>query len=833
MHWKKKSASSKRTQKKRFSFFFATLIGLGVVFLGGVVYLIVLAKSLPSPEQFSVRQVNQSTKIYDRTGNVLLYEIHGEEKRTVVPFNEIPDAVKETTLVAEDANFYNEPAFDWKGILRALLTDIKQGQFAQGGSTITQQLAKNVFLSADKTITRKVKELILSMELESRYSKDNILSFYLNQIPYGSNAYGIEAASQTYFGKSSKDLSLAEAAVLASMLKAPSYYSPWGNHIEELNQRKDYVLDRMGELGYATKEEVAAAKQQELSFVPQSLGTIKAPHFSLFVRDYLINKYGENMVLNGGLRVTTSLDWDLQQAAEEAVKNGSKDNERLYGSKNAALVAEDPKTGQILAMVGSRDYFDVENDGNFNVATQGLRQPGSALKPFVYLTAFEKGYTPDTVVFDVNTEFDTRDDPQYSYTPQNFDGREHGPLMLKNALAQSLNIPAVKVLYLAGIRDSLDTLHKFGITTLQETWRYGLSLVLGGGEVKLVDLVNAYATLSQDGVHHDQVAVLEVRDPSGNVLESYHDNPTKVIDDQQYPRLVTQILSSPDLRSPIFGSSLPLTVFNGFDVALKTGTSQDHRDAWTIGYTPFFVAGVWAGNNDNTPMIRQGSSILAAVPIWHAFFKEALKHYTPEPFTRPDPVPYTPKPMLDGQWTWGPVVNGAELPQIHSILYYIDRTDPLALSRPADPSTDSQFENWEAGVTAWARQNVLGFGAYNKPVPLGTSFSGQNNTGGVPQNPSGSTSPSGMLSISGISPSSGSFGSSPFTIRATLRSSAGLKRVELYVNHRIINGIDITGPLYHYIYQYDAPLAPQNLFELRATDSSGAETSQTFIVYSK
>lgn len=833
MFYKKKmGGAAKNAKRKRFSLFLIFVSAVAAVFVGGVIYIVILAKSLPSPEQFSVRQVNQSTKIYDRTGKTLLYEIHGEEKRTVVQFDQIPAVVKEATLMAEDANFYNQPAFDWKGILRAFITDVQKGQFVQGGSTITQQLAKNVFLSSDKTVSRKIKELILSIELESKYSKDQIFSLYLNQIPYGSNAYGVEAASQTYFGKSSKDLTLSEAAILASMLKAPSYYSPWGTHTDELIQRRDYVLDRMAELGYATKDDVAAAKKQKLSFLPQSIGMIKAPHFSLFVRDYLINRYGENMVMNGGLKVITSLDWNLQQLAEKAVKDGSKDNEQLYGSKNASLVAEDPKTGQILAMVGSRDYFDVQNDGNFNVATQGLRQPGSALKPFVYLTAFEKGYSPDTVVFDVKTEFDTRDDPQYSYQPQNFDGLDHGPLMLKNALAQSLNVPAVKVLYLAGIRDSLNTLHAFGITTLQETWRYGLSLVLGGGEVKLADLVNAYSTLSQEGVRHDQVSVLEVSDPSGNVLESYHDNASHAIDNPQYPRLVTQILSDPELRRPIFGSSLPLTVFPGFDVALKTGTSQDHRDAWTIGYTPFLVAGVWAGNNDNTPMIRQGSSILAAVPIWHAFFKEALKQYSPEPFNRPDPTPYVQKPMLNGQWTWAPVVNGQELPQIHSILFYVDRSDPTANSRPSDPTQDSQFENWENGVKTWAAKNVFGFPLYNKPVPLGASFSSQNNQS-LPGSIPGNQTPSNVLSVDVTSPESGSFASSPFKIQATVRSGAGLKRIELYVNHRIISGFDVAGTIYHYSYQYDAPLSPQSLFEIRATDLQGGAVSKTFIVYSK
>lgn len=823
----KRTGRDGRKGKRPFLFFFFIAIAFALV--AGAVYLIMLVRELPSPDQFNIRQISQSTKIYDRTGTVLLYEIHGDEKRTVVPFDEIPDIVKKTTIVAEDANFYNEPAFDWKGILRAVLTDIEQGQFAQGGSTITQQLAKNVFLNSEKTFSRKIKELILAIELESKYTKDQILSFYLNQIPYGSNAYGVEAASQLYFGKSVRDLDLAEAAILASMLQAPSYYSPWGSHVSDLYTRQKYVLDRMATLGYASQTDVDNAKKETIAFMPQTLGSIKAPHFSLFVKDYLINKYGEDEVLNGGLRVVTTLDWKLQQMAETAVEEGSKNNEKLYGSKNAALVAEDPKTGQILAMVGSRDYFDLTNDGNFNVATQGLRQPGSAMKPFVYLTAFEKGYSPTTVVFDARTEFDTTGNPANSYRPQNFDNTVHGPVMLQNALAQSLNIPAVKVLYLAGLQNSLDTLHAFGITTLQETWRYGLSLVLGGGEVKLVDLVNAYATLAQEGVHHDQVSILEVDDANGNVLESYHDDPTRVLADPQYAREVTQILSSADLRKPIFNASLPLTVFPGYDVALKTGTSQDHRDAWTVGYTPFLVAGVWAGNNDNTPMIAQGDSILAAVPIWNMFFKQALTLYQPEPFTNPDPIPYNPKPMLNGSSTWDPVVNGTTLPQVHSILYYVDRSDPTG-PRPADPSQDPQFQNWEDAVQGWAAQNVPNYQTYNKPVPLDASFDSGNGQG-ASSGSQGGAAAGAPPSISDIAPKNGVFASTPVTIRATITSSSGLKNVQLSVNGRLIYNIAASGVSFPFSYTYRLPLDPQDSFEIKAFDVNGNSSSASVILY--
>ncbi|MEK7086905.1 MAG: transglycosylase domain-containing protein, partial [Patescibacteria group bacterium] len=398
----------------------------------------------------------------------------------------------------------------------------------------------------------------MAIELESKYTKDQIFSFYLNQVPYGSNAYGVEAASLTYFNKSARDLSLAEAAILAGLTKAPSYYSPWGSHEKELFERQRYILDRMAELNLITPEEKKIAQKEKIKFAPPSLGVIKAPHFSLAIKDYLINRYGENLVVNGGLRVISTLDWEMQQTAEKVIKEGAERNETLYKGRNASLVAEDPKTGQILAMVGSRDYFDLEREGNFNVATQGLRQPGSALKPFAYLAAFEKGYSPKTIVFDTPTEFDTTGNPEKSYRPQNFDERFRGPVTLEEGLAQSINVPSVKILYLAGLDNVLKTIQKMGATTLKERWRYGLSLILGGGEVKLIDLIKAYSVLSQEGIQHEQTLILKIEDDKNKTIETYHDKPTRVVD-PQYPRLINQILSSKELRSPLFQSSLGLT----------------------------------------------------------------------------------------------------------------------------------------------------------------------------------------------------------------------------------------------------------------------------------
>ncbi len=804
-------------------FFFAVSVAVA-----GTVYVVIAIRTLPTPEQFSTREVSQSTKIYDRTDTTLLYEIHGEEKRTVVPFTDIPSTVKEATIALEDASFYTRPAIDPLGILRAVWADVRAGGFVQGASTITQQLARNAFLSPEKTITRKVNEIILAFELETKYSKDQILDFYLNQIPYGSNAYGIEAASQTYFNKSANNLTLAESAVLASLPQAPSYYSPWGDHVSELLARKDYALDRMAELGYITAKERDAAKAQTITFAPASLGTIKAPHFVLAVKDYLVGKYGEDEVLNGGLKVTTTLDWPMQQAAEKAVTDGVARNTKLYASTNGSLVAEDPKTGQILALVGSADYFNAAIDGNFDVALQGLRQPGSSLKPFAYTLAFEKGYSPSTMVFDVPTEFVSNDpncpaipnfdapaDPNSEcFHPQDFDPFQ-GPIPFAQALAQSVNVAAVKVLYLVGLQNLINTLNQFGVTTLTEPWRYGLSLVLGGGEVKLADLVGAYSTLATEGVHHAQAMVLEVKDSSGNVLESYNDSSSRVVD-LEYPRLVNQILSDVDLRAGLMGASLPLTVFPGRDVALKTGTTNDYRDAWAFGYTPSLAVGVWAGNSDNTPMQRSGSSILAAVPMWSAFLNQVLPNYPPELFNHPDPLPPSSKPMLNGSYIANPSVGGVNYPQIHDLLYYVDKSDPLG-PVPQNPANDPQFTNWETGVLSWAAANIPDFATtYNKPVPAAAW---------------GSQSGGSGATIGNVYPTNGSFAASPLNVRADISSVTNLTSVEIDLNGAVLKTIQVAGTNYSLNYVVANSLEAQNLITIKATDISGVSNSVNIIVY--
>ncbi len=808
-------------------------VSAGVVILSTVV--IYFAKTLPSIEEISSRQISQSTKIYDRTGTVLLYEINSGERRTVVPFDQIPQTLKDATVAIEDENFYNEPAFDWKGIARAFLVDITSGSFAQGGSTITQQLARTAFLTLDQTIARKIKELILAIKLNEYYSKDEILGLYLNEVPYGATISGVEEASEAYFGEPVQNINLAQSALLAAIPQAPTYYSPWGSHASDLVKREQLVLQKMYELGKITKPELTAALAYKITFEPQSMGTIKAPHFVMAVEDYLAQKYGENLVSQGGLRVITTLDWNLQQEAEAAVEQGAAQNQALYQGYNAALAAQDPKTGQVLAMVGSRDYFATSSlplgctpginckfEPNFNVATQGLRQPGSSLKPFVYLTAFQKGYTPSTTLFDVPTEFSTdpacpatpnfADNDPHCFHPQDFEGTFQGPISMRDALAQSVNVPAVETLYLVGIKNAVQNAYNFGLTTLTSPDSYGLSFVLGGGAVRLADLVEAYSALAEDGVKHNQTMIREVQDPNGNVLESYADQSARVADSQSV-RLINDILSDAEARSGLFQNSLNLTVFPGHDVALKTGTSNDYHDAWAMGYTPSLAVGVWAGNNDNTPMQRNGSSILAAVPMWHAFMAQALQSQPIETFTKPDPVNAT-KPILAGNYLYND--------QLHTILYYVDRDDPTG-PPPANPAADPQFHNWETALLTWAAENLPNFGNYNHPVstaPSGTA-------------PAISSIMSDPPRVSIITPLVGSFVANEVTVSAKITADKAITKITVLWNGLLVR--DFSGSFgINYIFNWAfAPqvIGGQNLLEVQAADPSGGLGKADTIVY--
>jgi penicillin-binding protein 1A len=603
------------------------------------------AKDLPRPEIFAERQLAQSTKIYDRTGQILLYEIYGEEKRTWVSLGTIPNYLKEAVISAEDANFYHHFGVDLKGIARAILVDLKIGKTLYGGSTIPQQLIRSTFLSTEKTAERKTREIILALELDRRYSKDQILEWYLNQVPFGQNAYGVETASQTYFKKSVSETSLAEAATLAALIKAPSRLSPYGEGRAELLTRKDYVLERMAEEGYLTKEETEKAKKEEIKFVEKPV-EIKAPYFTLWVKQLLEEKYGEDFLRKSGWRIYTSLDFELQKMAEEVVRKGIEKN-KIYNAHNAGLVAISPKTGEILAMtVGSGNYYDKPFpegcqsgedclfDPQFNVVVGTKnnpgRQPGSAFKPFVYATAFEKGYDDKTVVVDELTNFGLWGGEDY--IPQNYDGRFRGPVTLRQALAQSLNVPSVKVLlYLAGLEDSVKIATDLGISTLKPL--YGPAIVLGGWEVKLLDMTLAYSVFANDGLKAPATAILRIEDVRGNIVEENKKTPVRILE-SKVARLINDILSDNEARAPIFGVRSNL-YFENYQVAVKTGTTENNRDGWTIGYTPSIVTGVWVGNNNNTPMAKKLAEGVAG-PIFHGFLEKILVKYPKENFPKPE-----------------------------------------------------------------------------------------------------------------------------------------------------------------------------------------------------
>lgn len=669
------------------------------MFAVGVAMIAYFVFQVPDPSILAVRRVNESTKIYDRTGETVLYDVHGEEKRTIIPWEQIPESVKKATLAAEDRSFYEHSGINFRGILRAVWRDVSSLDLAEGGSSITQQLVKKAIVGEEHSFSRKIKEVILAIQLERAYSKDQIFWMYLNQIPYGSNAYGIEAASQTFFGKPASQLIIAESAYLAALPRAPSYYSPYGNHIEQLTGRAEYILKRMRDLGMITEDEYAAALTNPPKFRDEE-DKFPAPHFVIMVRDYLIKKYGEDLVQNGGLKVITTLDKDQQAIADEVVTKYGAINEKRYKADNAAFVAIDPKTGQLLAMVGSRDYFDTEKNGNYNVATTSVRQPGSSFKPFAYATAFMKGYGDDTVIFDLPTEFNPSCEPgglqTYGtgpcYHPKNYTGTFTGPVTMRQALARSLNIPAVKTLHLAGIEDTVATARSMGVYPTTSDGTYGLSLVLGGAGVSLYDMVSGYGVFANDGVRNSTVFILKITTGDGAILEEYRQEEERVLP-AQIARMVSDVLSDNGARAPLFGYNSPL-VLPGRPVAAKTGTTQNNRDGWVIGYTPSLAAGVWTGNTNDTPMTAAGAGVSAAGPMWNEFMRRALEGTPVEFFRKPDPVA-DPRPMMNGDYR-GP--NG----EIHTILYYTDPSDPL-------------LRNWEYSVQQWVRETGP------QPAPTETS----------------------------------------------------------------------------------------------------------------
>jgi 1A family penicillin-binding protein len=686
---------------------FATILIAGIlVFLGIYLFGTPDASTLPN------LSLAQTSRLYDRTGTHLLYSLYGEENRKVVTSDQIPDVMRKATIASEDGGFYSHHGVDFTGMVRAIVVNVQAGKIEQGGSTITQQLARNAFFSRERTFKRKLLESVMAIKIERTFSKDEILDMYLNRVPYGANTYGIETASETYFGKPAKDLSTDEASLLASLTKAPSLYSPYVAKRSDMISQRDNVIRRMAQFGFITEgqKKQALAADTVSKIVPFSQ-QIQAPHFVFFVLDQLEKQYGREALEQGGWSVYTTLDWDKQQLAEKVVREGVAKNAK-YDASNGALTAIDPKTGEILAMVGSKDFFDTAADGEVNVATS-LRQPGSSFKPIAYATAFEKGFQPETLLTDKPIDFGA-DGTGKSYVPQNYDGQFRGTLSMRESLAQSLNIPAVETLYLAGIQSTIDMAHRLGITTLNDPSRYGLALVLGGGEVKLLDMVSAFGVFSQEGVRAQTHGIVRIVDGAGDRIDTDVPRPTSVLD-PEVARKIASIMSDDSARAPVFGSHGPLTLKDR-PVAAKTGTTQDFHDAWTVGYTPSITVGVWVGNNDNTPMKAGSDGIYAAAPLWHEFMVAVTQGTPVETFT-----PYTKvesqKPLLTGIRTDGAVEyfdihSGKKISEKkaskksassvrtsfkdpeHCILYYVNKNDPLG-DTPPDFS-DPMIARWEA-----------------------------------------------------------------------------------------------------------------------------------------
>ncbi|MCF7843968.1 penicillin-binding protein [Candidatus Gracilibacteria bacterium] len=690
-----------RAKRRFFQELFLILFSFGVLFFALLaVWLSTI--QLPDFNNFENRYIANSTKIYDRTGKVVLYNIHDNIKRTEIPLSEMSPYVQKATISIEDAHFYEHYGFRPTSFVRAALANITSGGYSQGGSTINQQVVKNALLSREKTITRKIKEIILSIKLDREVPKDTILQIYLNESPYGGTIYGVEEASLSYFNKHAKDLTLNEAAYLAALPQSPTYYSPFGKHVDLLEKRKNLVLERMYELGHITLEEKNTSQKETTIFERNLSNSGKALHFVMYIREYLIEKYGEEMVQNGGLKVVTTIDYEMQNKFEEIVKEGALLNDEKFNAKNAALVAIDPKNGQILGMVGSRDFFDTEIPGQFNITT-AFRQPGSSIKPIVYASAFQQGYTPETVLFDVPTQFSTLCDAygnpirtgvdkSVCYMPGNYDDKFRGPISLRDALAQSLNIPAVKVLYLTGLKNAVELAQNMGLSTITDPARYGLSMVLGGGEITLLELTNAYGVLANDGVYNKPQGILEIRDVDNVVIEKFSLDEREVLP-VSVTSLVSSVLSDKIAKIPAYGVSSPL-YFGDRPVAVKTGTTNDYRDVWVIGYTPSVVVGMWGGNNDNTPINKKVAGLVLA-PIWHKAMAVAIGTSSVEYF--PDPLPNTSsKPILRGNYC---NQNG-----IHTILNSVIKDNPDG-EYPPNPMNDSQYDLWETGIQNWIGKN--------------------------------------------------------------------------------------------------------------------------------
>ncbi len=673
----------------------------GFLVVAGFMILFFTFTPLPDIEQIGLVGDTESIKITDRNDN-FLFDFSENKRRKYISYEDISKNIINATIAIEDKNFFNHGGVEFGALLRATLVNLRSGDFTQGGSTITQQVVKNLLLTNEKDVVRKLKEFVLAIKLESGYSKEEILSFYFNNISYGGVIYGVGEAANSFFGKSAKDISVAEAAYLAAIPNAPTRLSPYRSNKKDLEKRKNYTLERMLSLGFINQEQFISASNENVYFQKQNVFSVKAPHFVFFVKNHLENKYGDTLRNLQGKTIRTTLDLELQQHTEEVVREFAPKLEERYGAKNTAVVILSTKTGDILTMLGSKDYFDTEVDGEVNVTTS-LRQPGSTFKPFVYATLLERGFTPQTTLFDVPTQFSTRclktditypeegDDEFFEknndcYLPKNYNEKFHGPVSFRDALAQSINIAAVKAMYIAGLPDVIKLVKSAGITSISSGGNYGLTLVLGGGEVSPLELGDAYTIFANDG------EFVEYRWDVSSPIIKRKVLPTGVAQD------INDILSDNKARSPAFGLHSPLR-FDKYSVAAKTGTTNNSRDIWVVGYTPDVVVVVWGGNPIGDPIIDGvGGTGLALSSMFHKIIEKAADLYSSpqSKFSKNVQPKPTQPPALRGVW-W----DTRDKP--HSILHYLNKKDPVN-EKPLYEN-DSQYDYWEYAIQEWEKDN--------------------------------------------------------------------------------------------------------------------------------
>lgn len=819
------------TRRNKKKFWRNTLVIAGYVILA-LIFATAIAfawfsKDLPTPSKIASQKPTESTKIYDRTGATLLYET-GDEKRTIIQSDQISQYLKDATVAVEDQSFYTNHGVEPKAILASIYGRLTgRSSSLRGGSTITQQYVKNALLTSDRSLVRKAKEAILAVELEFMFNKDQILTMYLNEIPYGNSTGGAQAASAMYFGKTAKDIDLAEAATLAAIPKAPTYYSPYGTHVESLVNRKNYVLDEMAKTGKITKDQADAAKAEDTTTVGKDMkarhDSILAPHFAMYVLEQIANKYGEDAVSKDSLKIITTLDYGKQAIAQQAITDNVA-NLKRYNAENAALVSIDPKTGQILDMVGSIDYFNTTIDGNVNVA-DSLRQPGSSFKIFDYTTLFKKNYSPSSIIFDLQTDFGG------GYVPRNYNGKFNGPVTVRYALQNSLNIPAIKTLSLAGIDNTIQTAKDMGITSItQSADHYGLSMALGTAEVRPVEMASAYGTLANQGVHEELTALLKVTDnATGKVIYDYdkeHTNGKQVVD-PQIAYEMSNLFSDNAARTPTFGSRSPL-YFSDRTVAAKTGTTQDNRDGWTCGYTPSLATAVWTGNNMPSPM--KTDAVNLAGPIFHAFMSKALSGTPNEPFTSPKgiqtvtvdkysnklPGPYTTETTTDIFADWQVPKDTDATHQVVTVCKGTNLVAPdnapanlveskvfinLHSERPDNPS-------WENPVIAWVQAS----GLFNPPPTAQCDINTIN------------------VTVSMANPADNAIVSGYTIVSANATSAQGIENVEFFIDGTAI-GKSTASP-YQTQYDFSSVSAGSHKLKAIATATSGATATSSEITIS-